>query len=89
MKISRAVNKGGRMRILRVGDKVRVITDSSIFTKKGEIDIIQEAEYNPNGERMDYVLFRNGAWFHNEDLEFISEDKGETLIKLCREEGIL
>ncbi len=87
MKISRVINKGDKIKILRVGDKVRVVTDGAIFTKKGTIDIIQEAEYNPNGEQMYYSLFHSGAWFHNEDLEFISEDQGETLIKLCREEA--
>jgi hypothetical protein len=72
------------MKILRVGDKVRVVR-RAVCTKKGTIDIIQEAEYNPNGETMDYALLHSGAWFHNDDLEFVSSDGGKELVEYLRE----
>lgn len=73
------------MRVLKVGDIVRVIVPHFFgMGGKGKMDVVQEAEYNSSQDEMEYSLFRSGAWYSNDQIKFIRRDRLKTLRRLCR-----
>jgi hypothetical protein len=71
------------MKAFRIGDKVRIVKPRlmDVFDSFMKVDIIENAEYNRSQDTMEYSLLYSGAWFHNENLEFISSDGLKTLRK--------